>query len=174
LLEEGGFSVHVVPSNALELEDSGMQPGELAVENARRKWMTVAPQHGGQVVVAADTVVWLGGKFYGKPRDMRDAKRMLGELSGRTHIVATGVAVGLGGNEPEVFFEETRVAFRELDSDEIHAYLGSIHPLDKAGGYAAQDGGERIIASIKGSMSNVVGLPMEALGTALAKFFPGA
>jgi septum formation protein len=167
LLQEAGFSVERCVSNAPEIEDAGLAPEALAMENARLKWVAVAGAHRGKLVLAADTVVWLDGKFYAKPADMADAERMLGELAGRTHRVVTGVAIGTGGGDPQSFFDTTLVAFWELGVGEIREYLGSIDPLDKAGGYAAQDGGERIIASVEGSMSNVVGLPMEALAAYL-------
>lgn len=167
LLREAGFSVVQCVSNAPEIEDERLSPGALAMENARRKWMAVEEANFGKLVVAADTVVWLDGKFFGKPTDMSHAERMLGELSGRTHSVVTGVALGTAGSAPGSFFETSLVTFRRLGPREIREYLESIDPLDKAGGYAAQEDEGRIIASVDGSMTNVVGLPMEALETYL-------
>jgi septum formation protein len=93
---------------------------------------------------------------------------MLTDLSGRTHQVVTGVVLGRAGEGIQEFAEVTWVTFHTLAQDEIAAYLKSIHPLDKAGAYAAQDDNGRLIAKVDGSISNVIGLPMEKLGAFLA------
>ena len=143
-------------------------PEALAVINAKRKWNAVALQYPDEIVVAADTVVWLDGRFYGKPVDFAEAMKMLTDLSGRTHQVVTGVVLGRAGEGIQEFAEVTWVTFHTLAEDEIAAYLKSIHPLDKAGAYAAQDDNGRLIAKVDGSISNVIGLPMEKLGAFLA------
>lgn len=162
LLEQEGHEVIIAVSGVEELEFSEEGPAFLALENARRKWHPVALQYPDFPVVAADTVVWLGGQFYGKPKDMLDARRMLAELSGKTHSVVTGVVAGHGKEFTE-FAETSLVTFRELSGEEIEAYLNDIHPLDKAGAYAAQNDKGRIIQKIEGLLSNVIGLPVERL-----------
>ena len=97
---------------------------------------------------------------------------MLGRLAGRTHQVWTGVCLDHATAGRVVsFVEETRVTFRALDAGEIAAYHRLIDPLDKAGAYAAQEHGEKIIAAVDGSWSNVMGLPMERLTEVLAREF---
>ena len=93
---------------------------------------------------------------------------MLADLSGRTHQVVTGVALGRAGEGLQEFAEVSLVTFHAFSEKEIVAYLKTIHPLDKAGAYAAQDDNGRLIAKVEGSISNVIGLPMEKLGAFLA------
>jgi len=168
LLEEAGFRVRCVVSGAVELEDDSAVPSALALENAARKAQIVAAHFPDYTVIAADTVVAMDGRFFGKPADMEDAFRMLAELSGKSHEVVTGVAIHSPGGARNEFFESSRVTFRPLGPDEIRAYIASINPLDKAGSYAAQDDGGRIISRIEGSVTNVIGLPLERLLAELA------
>jgi len=162
LLQQEGYEVVIAVSGVEELEFSTEGPAFLALENARLKWRPVARQYPDLPVVAADTVVWLGGQFFGKPKDMLDARRMLAELSGKTHSVVTGVVAGKKGKFTE-FAETSLVTFRDLSEEEIRTYLNDIHPLDKAGAYAAQNDEGRIIQKIDGLLSNVIGLPVERL-----------
>ena len=168
LLSDAGYDVLIAASDVEEMDSCHEGPEALAVINAKRKWNAVALQYPDEIVVAADTVVWLDGRFYGKPVDFSEAMKMLTDLSGRTHQVVTGVVVGRAGEGPQDFAEVTWVTFHTLAEDEIAAYLKSIHPLDKAGAYAAQDDNGRLIAKVDGSISNVIGLPMEKLGAFLA------
>jgi septum formation protein len=128
---------------------------------ARAKAEAVAdrfdPQH--QVVLAADTTVALAGTILGKPTDGPDAMVMLRALSGRTHQVFTGVAVvGPDGTLSSV--TTTDVTFRPLGHDEIASYVATGDPLDKAGAYGIQGEAGRFVAALRGSASNVVGLPV--------------
>lgn len=169
LLEGAGYTVTCEVSGAEEIEDLSFSPSALALENAWRKARPVAAKFPGETVVAADTVVALEGRFFGKPASPDDAFRMLTELSGRTHEVVTGVAL-CRPHQPETSFAvSSLVTFRPLREEGIRAYLAEIHPYDKAGGYAAQDDGGRIIAGIEGSVTNVIGLPLEWLGEVLGR-----
>lgn len=162
LLREAGWSVEVDISGADEIEDHSLTPHALALENARRKWNAIAARRSEDLIVAADTVVWLSGRFYGKPANLSEARKMLASLVGRTHQVVTGVVAG-SRSAPVEFSELSMVTFHDLTPESIEDYLGSINPLDKAGGYAAQHDGGRLIEKIEGSLSNVIGLPMERL-----------
>jgi septum formation protein len=116
----------------------------------------------GEIVVAADTVVALDGKILGKPRDAAEAGTMLTMLSGRSHSVYTGLTVwdsATGQGVTDV--EETEVEFRNLSASEIEAYVATGDPMDKAGGYGVQTG--NLVKQVRGSLSNVAGLPMEKL-----------
>jgi septum formation protein len=167
LLREAGWDFEVLVSGAEEAEDHGSGPESLAVENARRKWDAVSISRPGQVVIAADTVVWMQGKFFAKPRDLVHAFEMLSALMGRTHSVVTGVVIGSREQGAFEFAETSLVTFQKFTEAEIADYLQEINPLDKAGSYAAQGAGGRIIAEIQGLCSNVIGLPIERVSAHL-------
>jgi septum formation protein len=162
LLEEAGYRVECDPEDVGELTAHDESPAHLALDNARRKSLAVAARRADDVVLGADTIVVLDGEIFGKPRDLDHAFAMLSRLAGRIHEVITGVCVVCRAQRARVEFSETtRVRFRALDAGAIRDYLARIEPLDKAGAYAAQDDGGRIIECVEGSFSNVVGLPME-------------
>ena len=123
-----------------------------------------------ELVITADTVVILGDEVMGKPHDEADAKRMLGELSGRTHQVATGVT--LSTKERQMSFSVlTDVAFKQLSADEIDYYVRTYHPMDKAGAYGIQEWiGYIGVTALKGSYFNVMGLPVQRIYEALKTF----
>ena len=112
-----------------------------------------------EVVLAADTVVVLDGVALGKPTDRDDAARMLQALAGRTHRVVTGVAVR-HGHTAHHDTVTTEVVFRDLTDREVAWYLDTGEPHDKAGAYALQGAGAALVASIRGSDTNVIGLPL--------------
>ncbi|MFN7965169.1 MAG: Maf family protein [Acidobacteriota bacterium] len=114
-------------------------------------------------ILAADTVVACGRASLGKPRDQRDARRMLRMLSGRWHDVVTAIAWLEQGRKPFVAHARTRVRFSELTDEEIDNYVQSDEPWDKAGGYALQGAASWFVTEIRGSVSNVIGLPIETL-----------
>jgi septum formation protein len=171
LLAEAGYRFTVVTSAVTELFVDFLTPRELTLFNARRKAFAVAPRHPEAVVLAADTIVALGAKKFGKPKDLPEARLFLEELSGRTHSVFTGAAI-VHYAQSRLCYEvvQTEVTFRRLAAPEIEDYIGRINPLDKAGGYAAQTDPGSIIESVSGSFTNVIGLPMEKVSTALAQF----
>ena len=123
-----------------------------------------------ELVITADTVVILGDEVMGKPHDEADAKRMLGELSGRTHQVATGVT--LSTKERQVSFSVvTDVTFKQLSADEIDYYVRTYKPYDKAGAYGIQEWiGYIGVTALKGSYFNVMGLPVQRIYEALKRF----
>jgi septum formation protein len=122
------------------------------------------------LILAADTLVVLDGHCLGKPKDFFEAERFLQGLSGKTHSVITGLCLlDLGRNERYAGFEESKVTFRRLSSNEIHDYIQSGEPMDKAGAYAIQGGGGPFVSRLEGSYSNVVGLPMEHLNRVLTE-----
>lgn len=122
------------------------------------------------IVIGADTSVILDDVIYGKPADREDAVRMLSNLSGRVHVVATGVAL-FAGTEKRTFTEETSVEFNALDDYQktlISDYCDSGSPYDKAGGYGIQDMGSLLVKKIDGDYPNVVGLPVARLARELS------
>jgi septum formation protein len=121
------------------------------------------------LIITADTMVFLDNDRLGKPRDEEDALRMLRALSGRAHTVCTGVSVRRGAQE-ERFAVSTRVFFRPATDDEIRAYIKTGEPMDKAGAYGVQSRGALFVERIDGDFFNVMGLPVEQLGLVLARF----
>jgi len=170
LLRASRFNPEVVSPEVEEVDFQFLSPSEIARFNAYQKAIAVSNVYPDAVVLAADTVVALGSELFGKPKDYHDARRMLESLAGKTHYVITGVALAEPGRRITLHSEQSGVKFRRLSSPEIDAYLHTINPLDKAGGYAAQDSPAAIIECVDGSFTNVVGLPMELvvplLGTA--------
>ena len=112
------------------------------------------------LIISADTIVYMGGKIYGKPKDRQEAKAFLDELSAKWHTVYTGVAVYYDG-AVRTFCDKSRVKFRTLGEDEKWKYIDTGSPMDKAGGYGIQD--EEVVERYVGSYTNIVGLPMEKL-----------
>jgi septum formation protein len=164
LLRQVVFRFEVMPSHADECEHEHFTPREIALLNAYRKARTVAKKYPDGLVIGADTVVALGMNLYAKPRNKRDAERMLMELQGRTHEVVTGVCLlHLRTHRQTVFADQTSVHFQKLTAEKVRAYVSRVHTLDKAGAYAIQEEGESIVESIDGSYTNVVGLPVERL-----------
>jgi septum formation protein len=129
---------------------------------AEAKAAVAAASHPDAIVLGADTTVVVCGESLAKPADAEDAARMLRLLSGRSHVVLTGVCVWHQGRRL-VHVEPTRVRMAELGEAEIAWYVATGEPLDKAGGYAVQGLASRFIEEIDGSYSNVVGLPISSV-----------
>jgi septum formation protein len=171
LLSKGGFEFEIASPRVAEKFDPGLTLRELTLWNAFRKGMSIAQTRPDAVVLAADTLVALDNQIIGKPADLSEAAGMLRRLSGRTHDVCSAVAIyQQTSGRSTVFHDISRVRFRRLSEARIEKYLAKVGPLDKAGAYAAQGSGAKIIAKIEGSFTNVVGLPMEKTVAALAKF----
>ncbi len=164
LLAQIGVAFEVCESDAEELTGAGCEPLAIVTENAKRKALAVAKLHPNVPVLGADTVVSLEGEIFGKPRDEAEAKKMLRALSGRDHLVTTGLALAVRG-ELYTTAATTRVYFDKLTEEEIAAYVASGEPLDKAGAYGIQGRAAAFIPRIEGSYTNVVGLPLNTLRT---------
>ncbi len=171
LLTEHGYDFIVEPAEVTEVVPAHLTVKEIVLWNARLKANAVARAHPDAVVLGVDTLVSCAGIIFGKPSDMPEAEAMLTCLNGRDHEVFTGFCLvqHLPARE-SVSVVVTRVHFRNLTADARRAYLARIGPLDKAGAYAAQDDNGEMISRVEGSFSNVIGLPMEALGKALSEF----
>lgn len=123
-----------------------------------------------ELIITADTVVILDNEVIGKPRDEEDAKRMLAKLSGRTHVVVTGVALSNTKGIQSSFSVKSKVKFSNLSKDEIEYYVKKYSPLDKAGSYGIQEWiGAVAVEGIEGSFYNVMGLPVHQLYKQLSK-----
>ena len=167
LLSRRAADLKIHPVDAAEVHD-GAPPRELLARNAAAKADAAAGDFPLDTVIGADTGIVLDDRLIGKPADLADARRILHELSGRTHEVCTAVA--LRGARHDDFLVTTRVRFKPLSDDVIEKYLDLVPVLDKAGAYALQDHGDMLVESVEGDRDNVVGLPcaelMKRLGRA--------
>ena len=171
LLSEAGYEFEVVSPPVEEVAHDWLTVRELTAWNASQKAASVSQTAPDAVVLAADTLVTIGGEVLGKPADFEEAVGILRRLSGRAHEVWTAVRIcHAARRKSESFQEMSRVHFQALDEPAIRAYLAKIDPLDKAGAYAAQGRGREIIERIDGSYTNVVGLPMEKTAAMLRSF----
>ena len=169
LLTGAGYEFEVIGPAVNEVAMAHLSLCELTIANATRKGLGVSHVHPHRIVLAADTLVALEGEIIGKPRDLNHAGVILRRLSGRTHDVCTGVCI-VGPQKKISFAEISQVRFRRLNESDIANYFRVVNPIDKAGAYAAQAAGRSIIASIEGSFTNVIGLPMERTIEVLAQF----
>lgn len=163
LLTQLGVAFDVVVAEVTEHEEASTDPRVMVAHNAALKADWVAARHPRAVVLGADTTVFIEGTALNKPRDGTEARAMLRRLSGRTHTVFTGLAVRRA--EDGLRIDEgvaTEVTFKVLDEAVIETYLARVNTLDKAGGYAIQEHGELIVAGQRGSLTNVIGLPIES------------
>ena len=141
-------------------ESCDLAPREAVRELSRRKALAAAALHPGQVILAADTLVAVDEKALGKPRDAEDAFRMLHSLSGRWHQVYTGVTVVDAQGNLRSETAVTDVHFEAMPDEAIRRYIASGEPMDKAGAYAVQGIAGLWIDELRGSHTNVIGLPM--------------
>ena len=173
LLRQAGLRYKILRPS-YEEKNHGGSALFLTKRHALGKAMSVMPRVREGLILGADTVVVSGGRILGKPSSMKAAERMLGGLQGRTHAVVTAVAlIRMRRGWPAkqiVFTEKSSVRLKKMAVPELRAYLRRIGPLDKAGAYAAQDSGGPSTSSgsgaverVRGSFTNVVGLPMEKL-----------
>ncbi len=137
------------------------EPEAVTVENARRKTAAVAGG-AGELILGADTVVFIGGRILGKPADETQAGEMLSTLSGATHSVLSGIWLSEDGRE-RAAMARSEVSFRKLSASAIEWYLASGEWRGRAGGYAIQGRGAALVSAVEGDYLNVVGLPLATL-----------
>lgn len=170
MLAAADVAAAVLPADLPELPVPGEAPAAFALRIAADKAHAVRVGGGapaGSTVVAADTVVSLGGAILGKPGSALEAEAMLRELSGRTHEVLTAFAVQSPAGPPLTGVDRTRVTFRNLAADEIRRYVASGEPMDKAGAYGIQGLAGTFVTHVDGRYDTVVGLPVEPVLCAL-------
>ena len=162
LLDLTGIKYQVVQPNVDEKILPEEEPRDCVERLAIEKAMSVAVSHPDDVVLGCDTTVIINGKkTLGKPRNKKDARKMLVQLAGREHtVLSTIVAVWHRKNKRRVVTVETRVRMKQLEEWEINWYLETGEPMDKAGGYGIQGKGSVFIEGIVGSYTNVIGLPL--------------
>ena len=162
------FTTKVIPGLEETYPDT-LQGEEIPIYLAEQKADAYTLEDN-DLLITADTIVWLNGRVYGKPADEAEAREMLRSLSGKTHDVITGVCVRT--NKKNVSFASTtKVRFAELTDAEIEHYVNKYRPMDKAGAYGIQEWiGYIGVEHIEGSYFNVMGLPIQRLYTVLKEF----
>ncbi len=161
LLRQMGFDFDVIPSRVEEDIVSGEPPDQHVIRLAKAKAYEVGNQYPDRWVIAADTIVYIDGSILGKPKNREEALEMLRLLSGEEHWVLTGFSVRhLAEGRGDERAVRTAVKVKDLSPVEMEWYVQTGEPFDKAGGYAVQGIGSFMIESIRGSYTNVVGLPV--------------
>ncbi len=168
ILEKIGLKFIVEESGFAE-KTTLKKPESIVKFLAAEKAKSLANKYPFDLIIAADTVVVLGKRIMGKPKNNYEAKEMLKLLSGKTHTVITGVSV-IRNKKIITKIAETKVKFKKLNKVEIDCYLKTKEPLDKAGGYGIQGKAGIFIKEIKGEYFNVMGMPVNLLSEILNKF----
>lgn len=165
-----GFPFTIRVPDYEELHPAGLEARSLPEYLARGKAEAVRGLPPGSLALAADTLVLLGDRVLGKPRDADEALEMLTALNGREHEVITGVALARDGKVEASGAERTRVTFARTPERPLRAYAASQEPLDKAGAYAIQGHGARLVEKVDGCFYNVMGLPIQLTLKMLAPY----
>lgn len=160
----------IEPSDIDENINSEIDTEKIPEFLARKKAEHIFNKHPYDTVIGCDTGVFIDGKILGKPKDEKDAVKMLSSLSGKIHKVITGCAI-FHENKVISFSKVTEVEFYTLDDEEIESYVKTGEPLDKAGSYGIQGKGSVLVKSIRGDYFNVVGLPIAELSRKLKEIF---
>ena len=170
LLKEISTQFEVVPSSIEEVLDPGLRPEANAQNLARAKAESIAPNFPDCWVIGADTLVTLDHQIFGKPEDEEDAKQILKKISGREHLVVTGICV-VGPKKSIAKPVTSKVKIKSLTDQEIEDYIATGEPMDKAGAYAIQGKGSFMVRSFSGSRNNIIGLPLDELKILLKKTY---
>lgn len=170
LLASLGYTFEVIPAEVTEHEAPDADPRAMVAHNAALKADWVAARHPEATVIGADTTVFIDRTVLNKPKDGAEARAMLRMLRGRTHTVFTGLAIrrqhdGLKLDQGVA----SEVTFKDFDDATLELYLSRVHTLDKAGGYAIQEHGDLIVAGFTGSLTNIVGLPVDEMKQLLTR-----
>lgn len=169
-MKDLGLTFTVSPSVNFKEKLNGTEPEVLVCHNALGKAKEVAGKYKDSIIIGCDTIVTFNNEIFGKPLTPDNAIVMLMKLSGDYHNVFSGLAViDTQINKELVGYDKTEVKFKDLSEKEIHDYVESGEPLDKAGAYGIQEYGGAFVEKVKGSFSNVVGLPKELLTRFLAE-----
>ncbi len=160
LLGQMGYSFEIVAPDVVETIGRDESPGDHVLRVSREKAESVAADFPDDCVLGADTVVVLDNFIFGKPRSQEEASGMLKTLSGRTHIVYTGLSlIHLSGGTSLSRYDSTRVTFNNLNEIDIEQYIKSGEPMDKAGAYGIQDMGSFLVDRYDGELDTVIGFP---------------
>lgn len=168
LLKDAGVSFEVIPSNVLEQIDEQLRPEDNAMKIAKSKALDVFNKNQDKTVIAADTLVVFENKIYGKPETKEEALKMLQTLNNETHNVITGVAI-ISKDKEDVFYSKASVTFKNLLDVELMEYVETGESFGKAGAYAIQGLGKKLIETYTGDFFTIVGLPLKEVLEKIAK-----
>lgn len=170
LLKKLGLNFSIKVPKIRESVSKAVSPQKYVLRIAEKKAQKIAREVKGGIILGADTIVVLKNQILGKPKNRKDAFRILKLLSGRKHKVYTGVhLINSYNNKSLSDFECTRVKFRRLHDDKIWEYIDSLEPLDKAGAYGIQGMGNFLVDYLEGDLDNVIGLPVKKVKSMLQK-----
>ncbi len=171
ILKSVGLKFKIIPAHVNENYLAGESPQEHVTRLSRKKAMVIAKKFPKAWVLGADTIVVIDGIILGKPKNKTQAKNMLQKLSGREHKVFTGFTiVNTANKDYSTKVVQSAVRFKTISPEELEWYIACDEPYDKAGGYAIQGKGAYFIQSIRGSYTNVIGLPLCEVLETLKKF----
>jgi septum formation protein len=172
IFQQIGIDVKVVESSINESVRIDEKPEQIAMSLAFQKAIDVSNKVDNSIIIAADTIVVKENEIIGKPKNKLDARETLQSLSGQKHNVITGFALIDNNRRLKIVdYELTEVYFKELDINDVEAYLETNEYLDKAGSYAIQGKGSLLVEKINGCYFNVVGLPISKINDSLKKYF---
>lgn len=172
IFKQIGIDIEVVESSIKENIRIDEEPEQIAMSLAFQKAIDVSNKVNNSIVIAADTIVVKENEIIGKPKNKLDARKTLQLLSGKKHDVITGFALIDNNRDIKVVdYELTEVYFKDLDADDIEAYLETYEYLDKAGSYAIQGKGSLLVKKINGCYFNVVGLPITKINDLFKNYF---
>jgi septum formation protein len=172
IFKQIGIDVKVVESSINESIRMNERPEQIVMSLAFQKALDVSNKVDNSIIIAADTIVVKENETIGKPKNKLDARKTLQSLSGQKHNVITGFALIENNSSIKIVdYEMTEVYFKELDINDIEAYLETNEYLDKAGSYAIQGKGSLLVEKINGCYFNVVGLPISKINDSLKKYF---
>lgn len=172
ILGRYNLEIKTIESGIIEDQTYYKNPEQLAMAMAFEKAMNIAKDYPSSIVLAADTIVALGNKALGKPKDLNEAEKMLKDLSGKEHRVITAYSIiCLEEKIKIVEYKKTKVWFKTLGDETINKYLRTNEYIDKAGAYAIQGFGTVLIEKIEGDYENVVGLPISSISDLLKDVF---
>jgi septum formation protein len=155
------FKLLIRPSEIDESVEKNESARAYVRRMARSKWQVMAKKFSAELVLAADTIVVLKNRIIGKAKNAKEAGLILNQLSGKTHEVITGVCLGSARKRRKIFLVSTKISFRKLSKKEIEAYIQSGEWKSKAGAYGIQGRASVFVSEIRGSLTNVIGLPLE-------------
>ena len=172
ILENANVKFSIVSSSIEETTLADESPCQMAMRLAFEKGIDVASRKRSDLVISADTIVVLSNTVLGKPKDEKDAKKMISLLSGKTHQVITGISlIHLDSNKKIIDYVISNVKFKDLSEADINDYIKTKESLDKAGAYGIQGYGALLVEEIHGDYFNIVGLPISRVSDLLKEHF---
>lgn len=169
LLEKAGYRFVIQPAEIDETFDEQHSPIENVLRVSRLKANSIYALYPDDVILACDTIVVYEGRVYGKPVDELDAFGMLKTFSNHKHQVISGVSI-ISKTEQFNFYVESKVTFKNLSDEEIKSYISSKEPFGKAGSYAIQGLGGKLVKEFEGELENIIGLPITEIVSILDKY----